>query len=323
MRKIKYVEAIKEALREEMKRDERVFVLGEDVGVFGGTFKVTQGLLEEFGPERIMDTPISESAIIGASVGAAATGMRPVPEIMFCDFIGVCMDQIMNQAAKMRYMFGGQAALPLVVRTNIGSGRSSAAQHSQSLQAMFMHIPGLKLVMPSTPYDAKGLLKTAIRDDNPVIYLEQKFLYPLEGEVPEEEYTIPFGVADVKREGRDVTIVATSMMVIHSLKAAEILAQEGISAEVIDPRTLVPLDKATILHSVAKTGRAVVVDEGCKTCGVGAELAAMMMEEGFDDLDAPVVRLGSLDVPVPFSPSLEKLVAPGVEDIVRAVRSIM
>lgn len=323
MRKIKYVEAIREALAEEMRRDERVFVLGEDVGVFGGTFKVTLGLIEEFGEERVMDTPISESAIIGASVGAAATGMRPVPELMFCDFVGVCMDQIMNQAAKMRYMFGGQASIPMVIRTNIGSGRSSAAQHSQSLQAMFMHIPGLKVVMPSTPYDAKGLLKTAIRDDNPVIYLEHKFLYLNEGEVPQEDYTIPFGVADIKRVGKDVTIVATSMMVSKSLKAAEKLAKEGFEVEVIDPRTLVPLDKETILKSVEKTGRVVVVDEGCKTAGIGAEIAAMIMEEAFDFLDAPVIRLGSLDVPVPFSPPLENIVPPSEENIIKAIRSLL
>lgn len=323
MRKIKYVEAIREALAEEMRLDERVFVLGEDVGVFGGTFKATLGLIEEFGEERVMDTPISESAIIGASVGAAATGMRPVPELMFCDFVGVCMDQIMNQAAKMRYMFGGQATIPMVIRTNIGSGRSSAAQHSQSLQAMFMHIPGLKVVLPSTPYDAKGLLKTAIRDDNPVIYLEHKFLYLNEGEVPEGDYTVPFGVADIKRAGKDVTIVATSMMVLKSLKAAEKLAKEGIEVEVIDPRTLVPLDKDTILNSVAKTGRVVVVDEGCKTAGIGAEIAAMIMEEAFDFLDAPVIRLGSLDVPVPFSPPLENIVSPSEENIIKAIRSLL
>ncbi len=323
MRKIKYVEAIREALAEEMRRDERVFILGEDVGVFGGIFKTTLELIDEFGEERVIDTPISEAGFIGASLGAAITGMRPVAELMFCDFCTVAMDQIVNQIAKIHYMFGGQTKVPIVIRTNIGSGRSSAAQHSQSLQAWFMHVPGLKVVLPSTPYDAKGLLKTAIRDDNPVIFLEHKFLYQTVGEVPEEDYTVPFGVADVKREGKDLTIVATSKMVVESLKVAEKFAKEGIEIEVVDPRTLVPLDKKTILKSVKKTGRVVIVDEGCKTAGVGAELSAMIMEEGFDYLDTPVVRVASLDVPVPFSPPLEKAQMPMLEDIEKAVRSLL
>jgi pyruvate dehydrogenase E1 component beta subunit len=322
MKRINYVTAIRDALAEEMRRDETVFLMGEDVGTWGGIFKTSDGLIKEFGPERIMDTPISEAGFVGAAVGAAATGMRPVVELMFCDFATVCMDQIVNQAAKMRYMFGGQAKVPMVIRTNIGAGRSSAAQHSQSLQSWFMHIPGLKVVMPSTPYDAKGLLKQAIRDDNPVIFLEHKFLYPVMGEVPDEDYTVPFGVADIKREGKDVTIVATSMMVHKSLNAAERLAKEGLDVEVIDPRTLVPLDKETIVKSVIKTGRAVVVDEGYTSAGVAAELATLIMENCFDYLDGPVIRVSSPDVPVPFSPSLENAILITEEKIIKAVKEL-
>ncbi|MGI6225661.1 MAG: alpha-ketoacid dehydrogenase subunit beta [Peptococcales bacterium] len=322
MRKIRMVDALIEALREEMLRDEDVFVIGEDIGPFGGAFKTTLGLYEQFGPERIIETPISESGIIGSAVGAAATGSRPVAELMFGDFVTVAMDPIVNQAAKMRYMFGGKLKLPLVIKTNYGSGRSAAAQHSQSLYAWFANVPGLKLVLPSTPYDAKGLLKTAIRDDSPVVFFEHKLLYTVTGEVPEEEYTIPFGVADIKRSGKDVTILATGLMVTKSLNAAEELAKEGIDAEVIDPRTLVPLDKSTIIESVKKTGRLVIVDEGHKTGGITGELTAIVVEEAFDYLDAPIQRLGSLDVPVPFSPSLEKIFAPSEQSIVAAVKKI-
>ncbi|MFZ5945704.1 MAG: alpha-ketoacid dehydrogenase subunit beta [Bacillota bacterium] len=322
MRKIRYVDALIEALREEMKRDEDIFVIGEDIGPFGGAFKTTLGLYDEFGPERIIDTPISESGIIGSAVGAAATGSRPVAELMFGDFLTVAMDPIVNQAAKMRYMFGGKLKLPLVIKTNYGSGRSAAAQHSQSLYGWIANVPGLKVVLPSTPYDAKGLLKTAIRDDNPVVFFEHKLLYTVVGEVPEEEYTIPFGAADIKRTGKDVTIVATGLMVTKSLQAAEELAREGIEAEVIDPRTLVPLDKSTIIESVKKTGRLVIVDEGHKTGGITGELTAIVVEEAFDYLDAPIQRLGSLDVPVPFSPSLEKIFAPSEQGILAAVKKI-
>ncbi len=323
MRSIRYVEAIVEALAEEMRRDERVFVMGEDVGKWGGIFRATLGLYDEFGPERVRDAPITEAGIVGAAVGAALADMRPIPEVMYGDFTTICMDQIVNQAAKIRYMFGGQAAVPMVIRTNMGAGRSSAAQHSQSIHAWFMHVPGIKVILPATPYDAKGLLKTAIRDDNPVIYFEHKFLYTYKGEVPEEEYTIPLGVADVKREGNDVTIVALSRMVIESLAAAEQLEKEGIRVEVIDPRTIAPLDRDTIIESVKKTGRAVIVDEGCKTGGVGGEIAAMIVEEAFDYLDAPVARVGSLDLPVAFSPPLEAMYIPSQEKIIEAVKELL
>lgn len=324
MRKIAYREALKEALREEMRRDARVFLLGEDIGRYwGGAFKVTKGLAEEFGDERVIDTPISESAIVGAAVGAAITGMRPVAEIMFGDLTTLAMDQIANQAAKIRYMFGGQAKCPIVIRTPFGAGVNIAAHHSQSLEAWFMHVPGLYVAVPSTAYDAKGLLKTAIRGDNPVIFCEHKLLYPLEGEVPEEEYTIPFGVADIKREGTDVTIVATLIMVHKALNAAEELAAEGISIEVIDPRTLTPLDKQTIIKSVKKTGRVVIVTEDCKTAGVSAEIAAVIAEEAIDYLDAPIKRIAEPDTPIPFSPSLEQFVIPDEKTIVKAVKEVV
>ncbi|MCD6362693.1 MAG: alpha-ketoacid dehydrogenase subunit beta [Synergistetes bacterium] len=323
MREITYAEAIREALREEMKRDERVYIIGEDVGRFGGCFGVTKGLWEEFGGERVKDTPISETAIIGSSVGAAATGMRPVPEIMFCDFMGVAMDEITNQAAKMRYMFGGKVKLPMVVRTPVGGGLSAAAQHSQSLEAWFTHLPGLKVVMPSTPYDAKGLLKAAIRDDNPVIFLEHKMLYGVKGEVPEEEYIVPLGVADVKREGKDITIIATSMMVHKSLEAAKELEKEGISVEVIDPRTLYPLDEEKILESVKKTHRAIVVHEAVERSGFGGEIVAIIMEKAFEYLDAPVKRVCAKNTPIPFSPPLENFVIPQVSDIIKAVKEMV
>ncbi len=323
MREITYAEAIREALREEMKRDERVYIIGEDVGRFGGCFGVTKGLWEEFGDDRVKDTPISETAIIGSSVGAAATGMRPVAEIMFCDFMGVAMDEITNQAAKMRYMFGGKVKLPMVIRTPVGGGLCAAAQHSQSLEAWFTHLPGLKVVMPSTPYDAKGLLKASIRDDNPVIFLEHKMLYGVKGTVPEEEYVIPLGVADVKREGRDVTIIATSLMVYKSLEAAKLLEKEGISVEVVDPRTLYPLDEEKIINSVKKTHRAIVVHEAVERNGFGGEIVAIIMEKAFEYLDAPVKRVCGKNTPIPFSPPLERFVIPQVEDIVNAVKSLL
>lgn len=323
MRELTYVEALREALREELMRDERVFIMGEDVGKYGGIFRVTQGLWDEFGDERVMDTPISEAAIVGTAAGAAATGMRPVAELMFMDFITIAMDQLVNQAAKMRYMFGGKASVPMVVRTNIGAGRSSAAQHSQSLQAWVMHVPGLKVVMPADPYDAKGLLKAAIRDNNPVVFLEHKFLYPVKGPVPQEDYTVPLGQAAIKRAGTDVTVIATSLMVQKSLAAAATLAGQGIEVEVIDPRTLVPLDRGTLAESAKKTGRVVVVDEGCKTAGVGAELAATIMEEAFDYLDAPVMRVCAPDAPVPFSPALEKFMTPSEEQIIETIKGMI
>jgi len=324
MRRITYKDALREALREEMRRDSSVFLLGEDIGRYwGGAFRVTDGLAEEFGDERVRDTPISESAIIGTGVGAAITGMHPVAEIMFGDLTALAMDQIANQAAKIRYMFGGQAKCPLVIRTPFGAGVNIASHHSQSLEAWFMHVPGLYVAVPSTPYDAKGLLKTAIRGNNPVFFCEHKLLYPVEDEVPEEEYTIPFGLADVKREGSDVTIVATLYMVHKALNAAEKLEEESISAEVVDPRTLIPLDKQIIIHSVRKTGRIVIVSEDCKTAGVSAEIAAIVAEEALDYLDAPIKRVAEPDTPIPFSPPLEQYVIPNEKAIIKAVREIV
>ncbi len=323
MREISYRDALREALTEEMRRDKSVFLLGEDIGKYWeGAFKVTKGLAEEFGEDRVRDTPISESAIIGTAVGAAITGMRPVAEIMFGDLTTLAMDQIANQAAKIRYMFGGQAKVPLVIRTPFGGGVNIAAHHSQSLEAWFMHVPGLLVAAPSTPYDAKGLLKTAIRSDDPVMFCEHKLLYSTKGPVPEEDFTIPFGVAEIKNEGKDVTVVATLFMVIKALEAAMILKKDGISVEVIDPRTLVPLDKETIVESVKKTGRLVIVSEDCKTAGVTAEIAAMVAEEAIDYLDAPIKRVAEPDTPIPFSPPLEKHVLPNEESIIKAVREI-
>ncbi|HOJ82852.1 MAG TPA: alpha-ketoacid dehydrogenase subunit beta [Acetomicrobium flavidum] len=320
MRKLTMRAAINEALRQEMRRDPNVYVIGEDVGVFGGCFGVTAGLIDEFGPKRVIDTPITESAIIGNALGAAATGLRPVAEIMFMDFVGVTMDQIYNQAAKMRYMFGGKAKIPMVIRTACGAGGSAAAQHSQSLEAWFMHVPGLKVVAPSTAYDAKGLLISSIRDDNPVIFVEHKFIYDLEGEVPEDIYTIPLGKADVKRQGSDVTVIATMAMVHKALEAAEELSKEGISVEVIDPRTLQPLDGETIIESVKKTHKVVIVHEAVKFAGPGAEIAAMIAEEAFDYLDAPIKRVAAPFTPVPFSPVLEQAYIPSKEKIIAAVK---
>lgn len=323
MREITYREALREALKEEMLRDSTVFLMGEDIGRYWeGAFKVTQGLAEEFGDERVRDTPISESAIVGAAVGAAITGMRPVAEIMFGDLTGLAMDQIANQAAKIHYMFGGQAEVPLVIRTPFGAGVNIAAHHSQSLEAWYMHTPGLYVAVPSTPYDAKGLLKTAIRGRNPVLFCEHKLLYPLEGEVPEEEYTIPFGVAETKRKGSDVTVVATLYMVHKAMDAANQLESEGVSVEVVDPRTLSPLDKESIIGSVKKTGRLVLVSEDCKTAGVTAEISALVAEEAIDYLDAPIKRVAEPDTPIPFSPPLEDYILPNTETIIEAVKEI-
>lgn len=323
MRETTYREAIREALAEEMRRDERVFLLGEDIAdPFGGSYKVTLGLTEEFGPERVRNTPLSEAAIAGAALGAALTGMRPIAEIMYVDFITLAMDQIVNQAAKIRYMSGGQTAVPLVIRTQGGPGRSSAAQHAQSLEAWFFHVPGLFVVMPSTPYDAKGLLKSAIREDNPVIFIEHKLLYTQKGPVPEEPYTLPLGRAEVKREGADVTIVATSMAAWRALEAAGELAAMGVSAEVVDPRTLFPLDLDTILESVKKTGRLVIAHEAVERGGFGAEVAAQVSLLAFDYLDAPIQRVAAPPVPVPFAPLLEKRVMVHAADIVAAVQKL-
>lgn len=317
-----FAQALNDAHRVEMAQDSNIYVAGEDVGVYGGIFGVTQGLLDQFGEERVRDTPITESAIIGTAVGAAAAGLRPVVELMFVDFIGVALDQLYNQAAKMKYMFGGKAKIPMVMRATCGAGIGAAAQHSQCLEAWFMHVPGLKVVMPSTPYDAKGLLISSIRDDNPVVFLEHKMLYGLEGEVPGGEYTIPLGEADIKREGNEVTVVATAQMVHLALSAAEKLSSDGISVEVVDPRTLSPLDEETILESVRKTHRLVIVHEEVKFAGSGAEIAAIVAEKAFDYLDAPILRVAAPFAPVPFSPSLEIEFIPSEEQIIEAVKTV-
>lgn len=324
MSEMSFAQAIRAAIREEMLRDERVFLLGEDIGVYGGAFGVTDGLLAEFGPERVRDTPISEAAIAGAAIGAALGGLRPIAEFQFFDFVLLAMDQLVNQAAKIRYMFGGTVSVPLVVRGPAGSGTGAAAQHSQSLEAIFTHIPGLKVVAPSTPADAKGLLLAAIRDPNPVIFVEHKLLYRTRGEVPEGDFVVPLGQADVKRPGRDVTIVATQIMVPRALAAADQLAGEGIECEVIDPRTLAPLDMATIEASVARTGRAIVVHEAVKQGGIGAEIAARIVEgPAFDYLDAPIRRLAGQPVPIPYNKTLERCAVPQEDDIVSAVRDLL
>jgi pyruvate/2-oxoglutarate/acetoin dehydrogenase E1 component len=324
-RTLTYAEALNEALREEMRRDPTVFVMGEDVAVWGGggVFGVTKGLVEEFGPERVRDTPISEEIIAASAVGAAATGTRPVAEIMYVDFIGLAMEPIVNQAAKMRYMFGGKITLPLVIRAQEGAGRGNAAQHSQSLEAWFAHIPGLKVAVPSTPRDAKGLLKTAIRDNNPVIFLEHKVLYFTKDEVPEGEYTIPFGQADVKREGTDVTVVGIHTQVLEALKAAEELAEDGVSVEVVDPRTVSPLDVDTIVNSVKKTGRLVVSHQAYEQGGVGGEIITRVVEAAFDYLDAPPQRVCGKNVPLPYAQPLERAALPYQEDIVAAIRRVL
>lgn len=324
MREITYLEAVREAMSQEMRENDDVFILGEDIGVYGGAFGVTRGMIEEFGPERVRNTPISESGIAGTAVGSALTGMRPILELQFSDFITIALDQVANQAAKIRYMYGGKGKVPMVLRTPSGSGTGAAAQHSQSLEAWVAHVPGLKVVQPSTAYDAKGLLKTAIEDDNPVIFYEHKLLYKTKDDVPEDSYTIPLGKADVKREGSDVTIVATAIMVHRALEAAEELEKEGISVEVIDPRTLVPLDEETIVQSVSKTGRAVVVHEAVKRGGYGGEIASMIAEsDAFDYLDAPIKRLGGASSPIPYNPELEKAHVPQVPDIIQAVKETL
>lgn len=319
---ITFGEAVKEALAEELRRDERVFIIGEDVGEAGTAFKVLLGLIDEFGPERVIDSPISEPGITGLGVGAAMTGMRPVIDIMFGDFSTLIMDQMVNQAAKTHYMSGGKLTVPMVLRTTMGAGRRSAAQHSQSLHVWFSHIPGLKVAVPSTPYDAKGLMKSAIRDNNPVVIFEDKMMYQLKGPVPEEEYTLPFGVADIKREGSDITLVATSSMVHVALEAAEQLSEIDISAEVIDPRTTVPLDRATIIESAKKTSRAIVIDEGHEAYGVTAEIASVIADGAFYYLDAPVKRMGAMDVPIPFSPVLEDLTIPTAAGVVEMAKTL-
>jgi pyruvate dehydrogenase E1 component beta subunit len=326
MREITYAEAIREAMSEEMRRDPSVFILGEDIGVYGGAFGVTKGMLAEFGEERVRDTPLSECAIAGAAVGAAITGMRPIAEIMFSDFITIALDQLANQGAKIHYQFGGQVSVPMVLRTPGGSGTGAAEQHSQSLEAWVCHVPGLKVVIPSTPADAKGLLKTAIRDPNPVVFIEQKLLYRQKGPVPDagEDFTIPLGVADVKRSGKDLTIVTYGRMVQRSLEAAKALASEGIEAEVIDIRSLVPLDAGCIIGSVKKTGKVMIVHEACRTGGFGGEIAAVIADsEAFFHLDAPIRRVAGLDVPIPYNPVLEANVVPTLDAIVAAARDLV
>ncbi|RLG52637.1 MAG: alpha-ketoacid dehydrogenase subunit beta [Thermoproteota archaeon] len=323
MREITYAEAIREALKQEMQRDPNVFLLGEDIGAYGGAFKVLKGMLDEFGPERVRDTPISEAAIVGAAIGAALMGLRPVAEIMYMDFLPIATEQLVVQAAKMSFTSGGKLRVPIVVRTQYSLGRAHASQHSEFFPVWYMNAPGLKVALPSTPYDAKGMLISAIRDDNPVLFIECGLLYRNKGSVPEEPYEVPLGSADVKREGEDVTVVAVSRVVVEALKAAEELQKEGISVEVVDPRTLSPLDRKTITDSVKKTGRAVVAADDHKTGGVTAELTATIVEGAFDYLDAPIVRVASPDVPIPFSPPLEKQYMVWSDDIVKAIKEIV
>ncbi|MBT3534305.1 MAG: alpha-ketoacid dehydrogenase subunit beta [Rhodospirillaceae bacterium] len=319
-----YVEALNEAMGSEMARDDRVFIMGEDVGQTGGIFGVTKGLWERFGNERVRDTPITEVGFTGAGVGAAVAGMRPVVELQIFDFVALTMDMLVNQAAKFRYMLGGKPTVPMVVRGPQGGGIRMAAQHSQSLEAWFTHVPGLVVMAPSTPYDAKGMLTAAIRDDNPVIFLEHKMLYmESTGVVPEQDYAIPIGKGDIKRQGTDVTVVATMAMVPRALSAARVLEREGISVEVLDPRTLRPLDEELILSSVAKTNRLIIAHEACKNGGFGAEVAALVVEKGFDDLDAPIVRVGGLDVPIPYNDALEREVIPSQERLMEAIRNLV
>jgi pyruvate/2-oxoglutarate/acetoin dehydrogenase E1 component len=323
MHELTYADALREALREEMLRDKNVILLGEEIGVFNGVYKVTRGLLDEFGPERVRDTPISEAAIAGAAVGLALAGMRPVAEIMYMDFLPICMDQLSTQAAKMRFMSGGQLKVPMVLRTQYSLGRQHGAQHSQFTPAWFLQVPGLKVVLPATPNDAKGLLKSSIREENPVLFVESGMLYRTKGPVPEEEYTIPLGVAEVKKKGEDVTIVGVSRCVNESLLAAQTLETKGISAEVIDIRTLQPLDLPTIVESVKKTSRLVIASDDVKTGGIGAEISAAITELAFDYLDAPILRVASPDTPIPFSPPLEREYMPSADKIVHAVDRIV
>ena len=333
MSKKTYSQAINEALRQEMRRDPNVIVMGEDVagghgasgdtGSVGGVFGLTRGLYKEFGPDRVLDTPISESAIIGAASGAAVTGMRPVAEIMFVDFVGVCFDQIYNQAAKFRYMFGGKAKTPIVIRTAIGAGLRAGAQHSQTLHPLFTMVPGLKVAMPASPYDAKGLLINAIRDDDPVIFMESKLLYGMEGEVPDEAYRIPFGEANIVREGKDLTFVAFGAMVPRALAVAGVLAADGISVEVVDPRTTSPLDEDTILESVGKTGRLVIIDESPPRCSLAADVSSMVADKGFGSLKAPIGKVTCPHTPVPFAPNLEDEFMPNPRRIEAAARAAL
>ncbi len=319
MAELMYREALNLALFEEMRRDPLVFTMGEGIAERGGSYKVTEGLFKEFGPERVMDTPISEASFTGCGVGAALVGTRPVVEILFVDFTGLIMDQIINQAAKYEFMSGGQGKVPMVLRTQGGAGNGLAGQHSQSLEALFYHIPGLKVVMPATPYDAKGLLKASIRDDHPTIFIEHKLLYMTKGEVPEDDYIVPLGQADIKRAGNDITLVTYSYMTLKCLEAAEALAKEGISVEVVDLRTLTPLDKTTILDSVEKTGRAIVVHEAVKRGGIGGDIASMIMEEAYDDLDGPVLRICGKNTTIPYNLELEKVCVPSTEDIIEGI----
>jgi pyruvate/2-oxoglutarate/acetoin dehydrogenase E1 component len=324
MPEMTYAEAIRAAMSEEMRRDERVFLFGEDIGRYGGAFGVSFGMLDEFGPERIKETPISEAAIVGAAAGAAMVGMRPIAEMMFMDFILLAMEQLVNQAAKVRFMFGGKATVPMVIRMPAGSGTGAAAQHSQSLESLLIHIPGIKVVNPSTPYDAKGLLLSSIRDPNPVCFIEHKLLYKTKGDVPDQEYTIPIGVADIKREGRDITVVAANIMVSRTLAVAEKLSAEGIEVEVVDPRTLRPLDADTIIKSVRKTGRLMVVHEACKTGGwAGEVIASVASSPAFDYLDAPMRRLAGKDIPIPYNRNLEQAAVPQESDIEKEIRAIV
>lgn len=323
MRRITYREAVREAITTEMRRDKSIIMLGEDIGHHGGAFAVSKGLFDEFGPSRIIDTPISESSIVGAAIGSSITGLRPIAEIMYSDFTLVAMDQIVNQAAKIRYMFGGKAKLPLVIRTPGGGGRSNAAQHSQSLEVYFAHVPGLKVVMPSTAYDVKGLLISSIRDDNPIVFIEHKLIYLTEDSVPEEAYTLPLGVSDVKRRGNDITIVALSFMVQKALAAAAMLAGEGIDCEVIDPRTIRPLDIDPIIRSIKKTGSLLVIHEACTFGGFGGEIAAQVTHAAFDYLDAPVERLGALETPIPYNRKLEQYVIPDENKIAARVKQML
>jgi pyruvate/2-oxoglutarate/acetoin dehydrogenase E1 component len=321
-REVTFAQAIREALAEEMRRDSTVCILGEDVAEAGTPFKVLTGLLEEFGKDRVLDTPISEAGFTGLAVGAAMTGLRPVVDIMFGDFITLTMDQMVNQAAKVHYMSGGKWKVPMVMRTTLGATRRSAAQHSQSLHAWFCHVPGLKVILPSTPYDAKGLLKAAIRDDNPVVFFEDKMMYKMKGTVPAGDYTIPLGVADIKRSGEDISLIATSSMVQIALGAATMLEEVGISAEVVDPRTLWPLDEKTLVESAKKTSRAIILDEGYERYGVTAELASVIAIGAFYDLDAPVKRMGAMHVPIPFSPPLEDVTVPTEQTVFEAARKM-
>jgi len=323
MRELSYMEALREAIRQAMEKDDRVFVIGEDIGTYGGAFGVTAGLIDQFGPDRIIDTPISEAGMAGACIGAAITGMRPIGEVQFSDFVVLSMEQLVMQAAKMRFMFGGKAQVPLVIRLAGGSGTGAAAQHSESLENWFVHVPGLKVVMPSSPYDAKGLLLAALEDNNPVMFFEHKVLYKTKGDVPEEMYTIPLGKSHVVREGAHLTLIATSIMVMRAMEAANTLAKEGIELEIIDPRTLNPLDMEPIVQSVIKTGKAMIVHEAVKTGGFGGEISARLMEsDAFGYLDAPVIRLAGLDMPIPYNRTLEYHSVPQVENIVEEARKL-